>query len=89
VFGGCSLAGHLLCRLDSQQVILEYLRFGVGSCVDSMSIGYCSVEIVCLSRSGIMTVRGIVCRSQNSVWVARGISFGGVDRFGNSPRVSL
>jgi len=72
-----------------QQVESEHLRFVVGSCVDSKSIGYCLTEIVCRSRSSVGTICGIVCRSQNSILIARGIKFGGVDRFGNSSRVSL
>jgi len=64
----------------------EHPRFDVISCVDSKNIGSCSVEIVYQSRSDIGTVRGIVCRSQNSIWIARGISFDGVDRFRNSLR---
>ena len=70
-------------------MVSEHPRLEVGSCVDFKNIGNCSVEIVYRSRSNIGTVHGIVCQSQNSVWIARGISFGGVDRFGNSPRVSL
>ena len=59
----------------SQQVVSEPYRFIMGSCVDSKGISGYLAEIV--------------CQSQNSVWTARGIKFGGVDRFGNSSRVSL
>ena len=70
-------------------MVSELPKFEVGACADSKSIGSCSVEIVCRSQGGIETVSGIACRSQNSVWIDRGISFGGVDHFGNSPKILL
>ena len=68
-------------------MVSELPRFDVRSYVDFKSIGSCSVEIVCRSRSGVGTIHGIMCRSQNNIWIARGIRFGGVDRFENSPSV--
>jgi len=70
----------------AQQVVSEHLRFVVGSCVDSEGISCCLAEIMCQSQSSFRTVCGIVCRSQNSIWIARGIKHVGVDRFGNSSR---
>ena len=60
-------------------MVSEYLRFFVGSCVNTKSIGGCLAEIVCRSRSSIGTVCGIMCQSKKRVWIARGIKIGGVD----------
>jgi len=58
----------------AQQVVSEYPRFVVGSCVDSKGISCCLEEIVCPSRSSVGTACEIVCRSKNSVWIAREIN---------------
>ena len=70
-------------------MVSEHPGFIVGSYIDSKGIGGCLAEIVCRSRSSVVTVCGIVCQYQNSVWIAQGTKFGGVDRFGNSSRVLL
>jgi len=57
----------------AQQVVSEHLRF-VWSCVDFKGVSCYLAEIVCRSRSSVGTICGIMCRSQNSVWIARGIN---------------
>ena len=83
------LLGSSLLLPRAQQVVSEHPRFVVRSCVDSKNIDCYLAEIVCRSQSSIGTVCGILCQSQNSVYITQGIRFDEVNHFRNSSRVSL
>jgi len=68
----------LVVAYHAQHVVSELPKFFVGSCVNSKNIGGWLAEIVCRSRSSVRTVCGIMCRSQNNVWIGWGIEFGRV-----------
>jgi len=47
------------------------------------------ILLTSLPEEEYRTVCGIMCQSQNNIWIARGIKFGGVDHSENSSRVPL